>query len=148
MADDVRLWCYIVRVSAEGCIGGMGASWLHPKVARAFSCAAAFCHLSTPLLNMANNYQTNLSEQLQLLHDIGYLDQDMRYQHSGTHRKRMCPRDIDTRREVRLLDSIAVALTTGKPGDVFAAAYDKRKHMKLVLAKNGLPTFRRHSCCK
>jgi len=30
-----------------------------------------------------------------------------------------------------------VALTTGKPGDAFAAAFDKRQHLQLVLAKNG-----------
>ena len=112
-------------VAAEGCGPARAVSGLS---------------LPTPLLNMASNYQINLSEQLRLLHHIGYLDRDMRYQHPGAHRKRMSPRDVDNHRELRLLDSIAVALTTGKPGDVFAAAFDKREHMELVLAKNGPPT--------
>jgi hypothetical protein len=38
---------------------------------------------------------------------------------------------------MRVLDVIAVCLTTGNPGDVVAAAFDKREHITLVLAKNG-----------
>ncbi|KAF5374108.1 hypothetical protein D9615_008811 [Tricholomella constricta] len=50
------------------------------------------------------------------------------------------PLDLDTNRDVRLLDTIAVALTTGNPGDVFAASFDKRQQVQLVLSKNGPPT--------
>jgi hypothetical protein len=55
----------------------------------------------------------------------------------------MFPADTkrDAKRDSRLLDAIAIALTTGKPGDVFAAAFDRRQHIELVLAKNGLPTL-------
>jgi len=88
---------------------------------------------------MADNYQNNLSEQLQLLHELRYSDLDMPYQGSGIHSNKMS-RDQGTNDEVRLLDAIAVALTTGKAGDVFAAAFDKREHFVLVLAKNGPPT--------
>ena len=52
----------------------------------------------------------------------------------------MYQRHINANREVRLLETIAVALTTGNPGDVFAATFDRREGMELVLARNGLPT--------
>ena len=63
----------------------------------------------------------------------------MPYQAAGIHSNKLF-RDSDTNRDVRLLDTIAVAMTTGKPGDVFAAAFDKRQNIQLVLAKNGPPT--------
>jgi OTT_1508-like deaminase len=88
---------------------------------------------------MVNNNQHNLSEQLQLLHELQYSDLDMPYQAAGIHSNKQS-RDLDTNRDVRLLDTIAIALTTGNPGDVFAAAFDKRQHIQLVLAKNGPPT--------
>ena len=45
---------------------------------------------------------------------------------------------LDTKdREVRLLDTIAIALTIG---NVFAASFDKRQHIQLVLEKNRPPT--------
>ena len=88
---------------------------------------------------MANDNQNNLSEQLQLLHELQYSDLDMPYQAAGIHSNKLF-RDSDTNRDVRLLDTIAVAMTTGKPGDVFAAAFDKRQNIQLVLAKNGPPT--------
>ena len=85
------------------------------------------------------NYQNNLSEQLQLLHELNYSDLDAPYQDSGTHsNKKSC--DAETNHEVRLLNTVAVALTTGNPGDPFAASFDKRKRVELVLAKNGPPT--------
>jgi hypothetical protein len=59
------------------------------------------------------------------------------YQASGVHSNK---RSRDTSRDIRFLDTIAVALTTGKPGDIFAAALDKREHVQLVSAKNGPPT--------
>jgi hypothetical protein len=87
---------------------------------------------------MDNNDQRNLSEQLQLLHELQYSDFDMLHQgHSGYSNRR----SRDTNRDARLLDTIAVALTTGNPGEVFAAAFDKREQMQLVLAKNGPPTL-------
>ncbi|KAF8313505.1 uncharacterized protein EI90DRAFT_552276 [Cantharellus anzutake] len=82
---------------------------------------------------MANNNQINLSEQLQLLHELNYSDLHMPY---GTHSNK-ATREYGTNREVRFLDAIAAALTTGNPGDVFAAAFDKRGHVEVVLAKNG-----------
>ena len=86
---------------------------------------------------MAN--QNNLSEQLQLLQELQYSDLDLPYQTAGIHSNKES-RNLDTNHEVRLLDTFAIALTTGNPGDVFAAAFDKRQHMQLVLAKNGPPT--------
>ena len=38
--------------------------------------------------------------------------------------------DSDTDRDVRILNTIAVALTTGNRGDVFAAAFDKRSQKR------------------
>ena len=40
--------------------------------------------------------------------------------------------------EIRILDTICTVLTTGKPKDLYAAAFDKETHLKLVLAKNGI----------
>jgi len=86
---------------------------------------------------MDNNDQRNLSEQLLLLHELQHPDLNTPYQRAPIHRDMRSP---DISRELRLLDTITVALTTGNPGDVFAAAFDKRKQMHLVLAKNGPPT--------
>ncbi|KIM42343.1 hypothetical protein M413DRAFT_27128 [Hebeloma cylindrosporum] len=83
--------------------------------------------------------QVNLSEQLLLLNELGYSGLDSPY-HRAAVRNNMRYRDPDTNREMRLLDCIAVALSTGKPGEVFAASFDKREQMQLVLAKNGPPT--------
>ena len=47
-------------------------------------------------------------------------------------------RSLVTNRDVRLLDAIAyIALTTGNPGDVLAAVFNKRQHIWLFLAKGG-----------
>src|SRR5258707_1926021 len=46
---------------------------------------------------------------------------------------------VGTNREVRFLDAIVAALTTGNPGDVLVAAFDKPKHTELILVKNGPP---------
>jgi len=81
-------------------------------------------------------YQTHLLEELRLLHEFGYPDLDMPYQSVGVHSNK----DIlepDTHADMRILDVIAVCLTTGHPGDVVAAAFDKREHITLILAKNG-----------
>ena len=82
---------------------------------------------------MENNDQRNFSEQLQLLHELQYFDTPHQFQRNNR-------RSRDTNREMRLLDTITVALSTGNPGEVFAAAFDKRKKVELVLAKNGHPT--------
>jgi len=87
---------------------------------------------------MDNNDQRNLSEQLRLLDELQYSDSDMPW-HQG-HSGHSYRQSRDTNREARLLDTITVALTTGNPGEVFAAAFDKREQMQLVLAKNGPPT--------
>ncbi|KAF7759895.1 hypothetical protein Agabi119p4_11590 [Agaricus bisporus var. burnettii] len=41
---------------------------------------------------------------------------------------------------MKLLDTIAWLLTTGLPGDYYAVAFDKRKGVEVILAKNGTPT--------
>ncbi len=91
---------------------------------------------------VSSTWLNNLSEQLQLLHGLSYSDLDVPYQDSGTHSNKMSSRKAETNHEVRFLDTIAAALTTGNPGDVFAAASDKGKRMELVLAKMGLPLSR------
>ena len=83
---------------------------------------------------MDNNNQPNLSEQLQLLQELQYFDTPYQFQHHNNRWSR------DTNRELRLLDAITVALSTGNPGEAFAATFDKREKMELVLAKNGHPT--------
>ncbi|CAL1717004.1 unnamed protein product [Somion occarium] len=80
--------------------------------------------------------QTHLSEQLRLLDELCSSDLSMSYRYVGIHSKKD-NRHCETRDDMRILDLIAVCLTTGKPGDVVAAAFDKREHVSLVLAKNG-----------
>ena len=65
----------------------------------------------------------------------------MPHQASGVQARNKSSRELETNRDIRFLDTIAVALTTGKPGDVFVAALDKHlhEHVQLVLAKNGPP---------
>ena len=71
----------------------------------------------------------------------------MPYQAAGIHsNKQSC--DLDTNRDVHLLDTVAIALTTGNPGDVFAAAFDKRQHIRLILAQERVSYTRGHICCK
>jgi hypothetical protein len=74
--------------------------------------------------------QVILSEQLQLLHQFRYSDLHMPYQAKDS-------RSRDIRSEVRILDTIAILLTAGRPGEVTAVAFDKRRGLQLVLAKNG-----------
>jgi hypothetical protein len=52
-----------------------------------------FCSLA-----MANNDQSNLSECLQLLHELGYSDLDMPYQASGIHSNKRS-QELDTNRD-------------------------------------------------
>jgi hypothetical protein len=86
-----------------------------------------------PIMSEISVAQTLLSEELQLLDEFHYSDLDMAYRSAGVRNNKDI-RDPDTQ---RVLDLIAVCLTTGKPGDVVAAAFDKREHIRLVLAKNG-----------
>ncbi|RDB16083.1 hypothetical protein Hypma_007331 [Hypsizygus marmoreus] len=78
--------------------------------------------------------QTRLSEELLLLQELGFSDiyvhdfpAVFRYRNSG---------DSDTDSDLRLLEVITAYLTTGNPGDVVAAAFDKREQICLVLAKS------------
>jgi hypothetical protein len=82
--------------------------------------------------------QAILSEQLQLLHEFQYSDLQMPYQNSGIQSNKDS-RSRDAHSEIRVLDTIAVLLTTGRPGDVTAVALDKHKGLQLVLAKNAPP---------
>ncbi|EKM76547.1 hypothetical protein AGABI1DRAFT_131103 [Agaricus bisporus var. burnettii JB137-S8] len=80
-----------------------------------------------PMTNFDND-QALLSERLLLLNklDLNYSD------HRASNGK--------IEREMKLLDTIALLLSTGLPGDHFAAAFDKRQHLEIILAKNGSPT--------
>jgi hypothetical protein len=84
-------------------------------------------------------FVSHLSEELQLLAESGYSDLDMPYlpYWSVGVRSNEDFRKLETRSDVHLLEIIATCLTTGKPGDVVAAAFDKRGNIRLVLAKNG-----------
>jgi len=77
--------------------------------------------------------QEQLSENFHLLTHFLYSDLDMPYSGAGFLTSKHL-RSADTKLEIRLLDTISVALTTGRPGDVYAAAFDKRSHLALVLA--------------
>ncbi|KAK7676569.1 hypothetical protein QCA50_020445 [Cerrena zonata] len=61
------------------------------------------------------------------------------FQAPNVHHIRTRCNDTYARRDLRILDTIA-AMTTGKLGDVLAAAFDKCNGMQLVLANNDLPT--------
>ena len=74
--------------------------------------------------------QTN-SEQLQLLHEL--------HPAVGLHTDKNT-RPVDTNTDLRILDAIAIALTTGEPGEVVAAAFDRSEQLSLVLAMNRPPT--------
>jgi hypothetical protein len=80
--------------------------------------------------------QPHISEELQLLTEFGYSDLDMPYQSVGV-RSNKDIREPETHSDMRVLELIATCLTTGKAGNVVAAAFDKRGNVKLVLAKNG-----------
>ena len=69
-------------------------------------------------------------EKLQLLAHFLYSDVD-----SGAGYQ--TNKHLATNHDIRLLNTVAIALTTGEPGDVYAAAFDKKNHFALVLAKNG-----------
>ncbi|XP_006455577.1 hypothetical protein AGABI2DRAFT_121479 [Agaricus bisporus var. bisporus H97] len=75
-----------------------------------------------------NHDQAFLSEQLLLLHEL-----DLNYSDHTVSND-----NVD--REMKLLDTVALLLSTGSPGDHFAAAFDKHQGLEVVLAKNGTPT--------
>ncbi|KIJ41325.1 hypothetical protein M422DRAFT_780449 [Sphaerobolus stellatus SS14] len=79
--------------------------------------------------------QTELSEQLLLLYELGYSDPYMHH-FSGTFNFKSHPDLLDDS-DLPLLDIIAVCLTSGRPGDVVAVAFDKCEGICLVLAKHG-----------
>ncbi|EKM76543.1 hypothetical protein AGABI1DRAFT_131099 [Agaricus bisporus var. burnettii JB137-S8] len=66
------------------------------------------------------------SEQLLLLRTFGFPA-------PGASRDRV-------NRDTKLLDAIALLLSTGLPGDHYAVAFDKRQGLEVVLAKDGTPT--------
>ncbi|KAH7885629.1 hypothetical protein F5I97DRAFT_1929026 [Phlebopus sp. FC_14] len=72
-----------------------------------------------------------LAEQLQLLNQLRYSDEPMRCEG-----KKYYHDNGDANAALRVLDTIALVLTTGKPGEVFAAAFDRSQSVTLVLAKN------------
>ncbi|EKM76549.1 hypothetical protein AGABI1DRAFT_93975 [Agaricus bisporus var. burnettii JB137-S8] len=75
-----------------------------------------------------NLNQAQLSERLLLLQKL-----DLEYSnHKATQHR--------PNRETKLLNTIALLLSTGRPGDHFAAAFDKRQGLEVILAKNGTPT--------
>ncbi|KAH7885619.1 hypothetical protein F5I97DRAFT_1420620 [Phlebopus sp. FC_14] len=73
------------------------------------------------------NDQVVLTEGLQLLRQFGV--SDLLRSCKGV----LVNDDLDH----VILDAIALTLMTGKPGEAFAAAFDKRQGIMLVLAKNG-----------
>ncbi|EKM76552.1 hypothetical protein AGABI1DRAFT_108647 [Agaricus bisporus var. burnettii JB137-S8] len=75
---------------------------------------------------ISNHNQTLLSERLLLLDKLNYSVHGLEHIHAF--------------QEMKLLDTIALLLTTGLPGDHFAIAFDKRRGVEVVLAKNGTPT--------
>src|SRR6266511_3705648 len=75
--------------------------------------------------------QQQLEETLQLL-QLYYSDHSISFPGVGQHGSRHLHEDL----EFCILDTICAVLTTGKPGDIYAAAFDKEAHLKLVLAKN------------
>jgi len=82
--------------------------------------------------------QAILCESLRLLSELAYCDNDMGYS-SILSNKDDCTGHSHA--EIRILDTIAVSLTTGKPGDAVVVALDKSRGLQLVLAKNDVPTL-------
>ncbi|KAI6011350.1 hypothetical protein EDC04DRAFT_2905555 [Pisolithus marmoratus] len=76
--------------------------------------------------------QARLSEQLQLLDQL-YSHPRRVGQHGSNLQNVWTSKVID---DIHALDTITVTLATGTPGEVFAAAFDKRQGFTLVLAKN------------
>lgn len=78
--------------------------------------------------------QARLSEQPQLLNQLGYSHLYGDSQYGDNLENSWAP---DHNAKIRALDAITVALTTGAPGETFAASFDDRgKGPTLVLAKN------------
>lgn len=80
------------------------------------------------MCELVSTAQTHLSEELQILHEFNYSDLDMPYQFTDV-------RTPETNPDIRVLDLIAVCLSTGDPGDIVAAAFEKREYINLILAK-------------
>ncbi|KAI6143248.1 hypothetical protein BKA82DRAFT_4184288 [Pisolithus tinctorius] len=90
--------------------------------------------------------QPRLSEQLQLLNHFGYSDLQVHMPSKGVSQE--SDDNVHANTPIRLLETIAVALTTGKPGEVFATAFDRRKGLTLVLAKNDIVTVEDHQAVR
>ncbi|KAI6022614.1 hypothetical protein EDC04DRAFT_332518 [Pisolithus marmoratus] len=77
--------------------------------------------------------QARLSERLQLLDKLGYPG----LQGVGPYGNDLEEiRDHEADAAIRALDAIAIMLTTGAPGEVFATAFDKHQGFTLILAKS------------
>ena len=80
--------------------------------------------------------QSTIAERLFLLDELQYCDLNMQYHsNKSTH-------DEETNRDIQLLNTIAVVLCTGKPGDVVAAAFDKRSRLQLRSCQERTPNRR------
>ena len=84
--------------------------------------------------------RATIAEKLLLLQQFGYRELHSTYRGAIPISRTQKSPNKDINLEMRLLDTFAVALCTGKPGEVYAAAFDKRIRVQLVIAKNGLPT--------
>ncbi|KAI5980643.1 hypothetical protein EDC04DRAFT_2917647 [Pisolithus marmoratus] len=83
--------------------------------------------------------QKHLSTCLKLLEHMEYFDLGLGDLYSGRSDRNIRDRDSDV--AIRVLDTIAVALTTGVPGEVVAAAFDNYQgRMRIILAKNAPAT--------
>lgn len=90
--------------------------------------------------------QPRLSEQLQLLNHFGYSDLQVHMPSKGVSQE--SDDNVHANTPIRLLETIAVALTTGKPGEVLATAFDRREGLALVLAKNDVVTVEDHQAVR
>ena len=84
--------------------------------------------------------RATIAEKLLLLQQFGYCELHSTYRGAIPISRTQKSPNKDINLEMRLLDTFTVALCTGKPGEVYAAAFDKRIRVQLVIAKNGLPT--------
>ncbi|KAH7884098.1 hypothetical protein F5I97DRAFT_1831622 [Phlebopus sp. FC_14] len=76
-----------------------------------------------------------IAQHLQLLHQFGYSDPNILYE-GVFYRDRNNKWNRDALTAVRVLDAITLTLMTDRPGEAFAAAFDNRHKLTLVLAKD------------
>lgn len=82
---------------------------------------------------MGGIHQEALCESLQPLRITRFSDRSGLYSNKAS-----CSPELRTK--LRFLNSFAVALLTGKSGNVFAVAFETVQPAKLVIASNALPT--------